>query len=585
MISTVEANVHECIHFCQEHNLFEPIDCFLAKKILNDFHIESKNLELLLCYLFFVCRNGHICLQFSNKSFEPSLERFFTKKNINDHKEMILKINQAIITSFSQLPEILYVGSHSPLKKLDKYLYFNKYWEVSQIFLKAFIRLISSKPSRMIDLNFVKRDLALLETNHVLQKEQITAIENSINHSLSIILGGPGTGKTFTAGYLIEIILNNISNPKNFKIALVAPTGKAASNLQNSILKRLPNFPTTACTLHQLLKIKRKRFQSDDDILLPYDLILVDESSMIDLEIMAKLFSCLKSNSRLIMLGDSYQLPPVEAGNLFTDIIKILKEKNDYKPSFLNVCMRIESKDLLEYVTRIKEKDISVLKTNLSSVVYKNFLEDKTENIVINQSLICQYAEQYYSFSIKNIEDNKEWDELFSSVGKFRILSPLKKGRFGVEGINELILHYFYTKKKQIVIPIIITKNDYKLELFNGDTGFLVSTRFGKRAFFKKGTSIFSCAACILPSYDLAFCLSVHKSQGSEFKKVLLIVPEGASVFGNELFYTGATRAKNELEIWGATDVLQQIMINNSERISGIEERYNDLYKQEAASV
>jgi exodeoxyribonuclease V alpha subunit len=167
--------------------------------------------------------------------------------------------------------------------------------------------------------------------------------------------------------------------------------------------------------------------------------------------------------------------------------------------------------------------------------------------------------------------------EMMDAFNRFRILSPLRKGPHGVEAINELFL-----KKPSHAAPIILTKNDRGLELFNGETGVLIRKDLSKPHFQEGDYAIFPgdrpdaikrVPAVLLPPFEYAYCLSVHKSQGSEFDHVLLMLLEGSENFGNQVLYTGVTRAKRKLEIWCSLATLKKTLSHKSQRLSGISER------------
>lgn len=172
---------------------------------------------------------------------------------------------------------------------------------------------------------------------------------------------------------------------------------------------------------------------------------------------------------------------------------------------------------------------------------------------------------------------------LLQSYNNFRMLSPLKNGLFGVQEINRLMHQRRLGKvffEEYATAPIMITANDYKMDLFNGEVGVLVSRKERKNVSFGDGDfALFSGSASqpyrkipaiLLPKFELAYCLSVHKSQGSEFNHVILFLPQGSERFGREVLYTAITRAKRKLQIWGPNAIIEQTIYNRSERLSGL---------------
>ncbi len=173
--------------------------------------------------------------------------------------------------------------------------------------------------------------------------------------------------------------------------------------------------------------------------------------------------------------------------------------------------------------------------------------------------------------------DEQNPKELLEAFQRFRILTPLRKGPYGVETLNRTLVRHYLSKTDQwFVAPIMLVNNDYRLELWNGEVGILVRRKSehiqeGDFAIFPKRGKV---PALLLPKYEYAYCLSVHKSQGSEFDHVLLLMPEGSEVFGRELLYTAATRARKKLEVWGSDEVLEKTINTQSHRLSGISHRF-----------
>jgi exodeoxyribonuclease V alpha subunit len=333
-----------------------------------------------------------------------------------------------------------------------------------------------------------------------LTNEQNTQVKQAINKSIGLIVGGPGTGKTFTAAKLVEALIQ--ANTTRFEMVFTAPTGKAAQRLKENF----KGSEVQAMTLHRLL--------GREEVILPYDLIIVDEASMIDLKMMLMLLKSLKKGSRLLLIGDVNQLPPVEAGAPFQSLV------SHFQVTPLKTCLR---SDLFE----LNHLSDLVLKGKSDEAI--DFLSDPQREAISLKSL-----------SIPTVAP---------------ILTPLKKGRYGVEGLNRQFV-------KRGRVPIIILENNESLNLFNGDFGYL-----------EQDVAVINnikYPANILPRFDYAFSLSIHKSQGSEFEEVHLLVPEGAERFGRKLLYTGITRAKKKLTIYSNIELLKKVIETASHREVGL---------------
>lgn len=323
-----------------------------------------------------------------------------------------------------------------------------------------------------------------------LGSEQQRALEKCAVQSLTLISGGPGTGKTTLCAELISQFPG--------KTAFAASTGKATANLR----KKISN--ATIKTLHSLVQ----------EGPLPYDLIIIDEGSMVEASLMAKLFALIKPGARLILLGDQDQLPPVEEGNLFQDLVEHEKQN----VAFLTTCYRAELEEIITMAQKVKTGQ---------SIEIKPLPDPQT---------LC-----------KELND------------KIKLLTPLRHGPYGVNALNQIL--YALSSKNEI--PIIITSNDRELNIYNGDPALLK----GENVHFEDGRVI---PRYMIPSYEYAYVLSVHKSQGSEYDEVMIILPEGSEVFSRHMLYTAVTRAKKRVTLYGKEETLNMILKNKAKRYSGI---------------
>jgi len=336
-----------------------------------------------------------------------------------------------------------------------------------------------------------------------LTRQQQEAVTCALSHQLSIITGGPGTGKTFIARHLIQAM------GPDAQVLLAAPTGKAAARLQEC------NPAATCGTLHALLGIRSDRDLLREGSYLNADLIVVDECSMIDVRLLSYFLASIDKRARVVLMGDADQLPPIESGTLFADLLDMIPTAR------LTESLRSDRKEVLDLASAVREGQ--------------------------------------WKGEIFPMEDI--WKEVKGqSWENMRILSCMRKGPWGVNRINQQI-----TTENEAV-PILITRTDYNLGLYNGETGLLK----GREAFFSDSRK-FPLGA--LPTYEYAYCLSVHKSQGSEFDSVLLLVPPGSEVFGREMLYTAVTRARSSIKVFSDPETIQKTLQHVSRKISGIRAR------------
>ncbi len=516
-------------------------DAAFAEMLLRNHPEATEATAGFICHLTLAAREGHLCVHLENGHLQPAPQALWPVS------EPLGPFLNSFATGALQVPVLAVDAStiypDAPICRFNNSFYLQKNWIYETLFLNHLQRLLQSKPVLEIPHEKAAAAVAALVQEGKVNALQAAAIQNALQSNFHVISGGPGTGKTYTAGCLITLFHTLVQT--GIKIAIAAPTGKAASNLQAS-LPTLPGCTLHSSTLHALLGLKKDQRDAKPSVL-PYDLLIVDESSMIDVKLMALLFASIKPGGRLILLGDPYQLPPVEAGSLFSDILQRL---DACRFTALKTCLRVELQELVNFAEGIKQ---GVLK------------QEGVRRIPLEPAALLEQDEAF----LTDAQDPVEVLETFKS---FRILSPLRKGPYGVDEVNALIYRRCLQKNprgRPLAVPIIITKNDYKRELFNGDAGVLVRGN-EEYALFPDKTGFRKIPLLLLPDYALAYCLSVHKSQGSEFHKVLLLLPEGSECFGREVLYTAATRARKELWIAGSDEVIQQTLIKQSERISGI---------------
>jgi len=442
-------------------------------------HVKTEKDAAFYCALLYLARKGHLCLsQESLQELPPKLQEL--------------------------------------LPPIEAPLYLPKYEEVEIEIALHIKRLLSYSKST-----------AKIPKNPEATDEQNCSIANALTYNLSLITGGPGTGKTYTATQIATTF------PKK-RIYVAAPTGKAASHLE----AKLQNPSIQASTLHSLLKIRRPIDFSKPIEELDADLLIVDECSMIDPILFARLLASIGPNTTLILMGDSHQLSAVEGGSLFADLIATKK----IPTTTLTKCMRSDRVEILDLAHSILKGSAKDLRT-----IDLGFAENSIETIY---QKLWHYAKKHFP------------RDFTKNIDAFRILTTLKKGPLGSDALNAYLFEKFETLTDQY--PIMITTNDPKTGLCNGEMGIL----------YKNNQAIFSenreFALQELPSYTYAYCITVHKSQGSEYDHVLFLIPEGSSAFGKEVLYTAATRARNKLDIEGDLQQIQSALSKSSKKISGI---------------
>lgn len=578
------------------------LDYVLAHRLLRNYSDVRQEVALFICHLGLAAKEGHLCIHVTEKGLNPSVAQLWQNEEGDPPStEEARDLTQLMLTGAQEIPDGIITTLQktstliplTPLCREGDHFYLQRYWIFETIFLKCLKKHLKTPPILTLDAESIKQTLDRLCQEKVLLDQQAQAIRQGCLNSLTLVAGGPGTGKTYTAGHLIKVFWQHLSEEqkKSCQIVLAAPTGKAAANLQSSLSRvvvALNGFPPMqAQTLHSLLGIKQG-FSCQETKRLTADLIIVDESSMMDIRMMACLFESLKPGSRLVLLGDQHQLSSVEAGSVFVDLIQLQQTYCDLNIPFvsLSICLRTELKSLIDFAQLINE---GLAQEVLNDLDQPNHQGIKRLHLPLDkkaaQRQFLNHVSPYFLSLIKAEQRPEQLLNLFQGI---RLLSPIRKGPFGVEALNRLIwqkLCQNISINGWIAIPIIIVMNDYRQKLFNGETGVLIR-RLPLQLIGVEDYALFPSrqedgevrrlSALILPKYEFAYCLSVHKSQGSEFDHVVLVLPEGSELFGREVFYTAITRARKSVEVYGSDAVILKTVLQQGVRLSGIEKRMRD---------
>lgn len=453
----------------------------------------------------------------------------------------------------------------------------------------------------------------------------------------TVISGGPGTGKTRTVAFVLALLLE-LAVPRRLRFAVAAPTGKAAARLQTVLRElhgRLPlapelraQLPTEVRTIHRLLGAfeNGRGFRHGPESPLPVDVLVVDEASMLDLDLMTRLLAATPRDARVILVGDKDQLPSVETGSVLADLCP---------PEMLNLFTATFAEDFKTATGRSLPADAIVtaatplagrlvqLQRNyrfgdrsgihrLSRAVIagdvaavRSVLHDPGGDGSVNGrplptpgSLKAVLREPVLR-GLAPVFAATSAAEALRALAGFRILCAVREGPFGVETVNRLVTELLreaglvrgtgeWFRGRQVMV----TANDYALRLFNGDLGVAWPVESSRRelavSFPDDGDAVRDFAPTRLPQHETAFALTVHKSQGSEFDRVLLLLPAPSgtdaaaeAAFWNgpgrlltrELLYTAITRARQQVEVWSSESVLARTVSRGAERASGLAEQ------------
>ena len=464
----------------------------------------------------------------------------------------------------------------------------------------------------------------------------------ALRSRFAIITGGPGTGKTTTLTKLLTLLItlaNDSAQPRRpLNILLAAPTGKAAARVSESISRALGELnipddikqyiPKKARTLHRLLGSRHdsRRYIHDKINPLIADIVIVDEASMIDLEMMSSLLDALPNSAQLILLGDKDQLASVEAGSVMGDLCHGAQHAayDSYTREWIRRYTGINLTEQPETGSNINQQTImlryshrfgehsgigqlakavndgdanhaqvilkdSVKYNDLRHLVLSSPTDQHLKHLVVANAGLQQdtgkpNVRQGYGYYLDVLEKKRPTDDsqypqwarrVLEAFDTFQILCALRRGAWGVEGLNQRIEQWLFPHQKATLWyegrPVMITRNDYNLGLMNGDIGITLKDSSQKlRVAFPSDdtaseTNIRWISPMRLPDVETAFAMTVHKSQGSEFNHVALILPETRSaVLTKELVYTGITRAKESFTVLEShTDIFNQAILTN----------------------
>ena len=519
-------------------------------------------------------REGNICLPLDSAPSHPTQtgDALFPEWPATTKWRSILGKSKAVGGPDAQTPLVLDETNR---------LYLRRYWNYQQLLAVA-----------------LREKAADNQTGgHGRAGTQAGAIDAAVTNALTIISGGPGTGKTTTVLHILARLLQQPGN-KCLRVALAAPTGKAAARLEETVRTGLETLgcpeevkarmPRSASTIHRLLGVKGNSvyFRHDRQNPLPFDLVVIDEASMVALPLLCKLFDALPKRCRVILLGDHDQLASVEPGAVLADIVDAAVLPGS---PLRNAVVTLEKNYRFTEATGTHHLCVAVRQGDAENAVHilrgQSYPDLVSFELHEPRELAAKFSKAVLAgFSAFAAE--KEPAASLAQLKTFRVLSALRRGPFGVAGLNrniEKILQEAELIPKHVTSnyagkPILITQNDYQLQLYNGDVGILLPDFEAKENtkqlwawFIGKENTLRRFAPARLPQHEAAYAMTVHKSQGSEFDRVLFILPNGDSpVLTRELIYTGLTRARSQVELWWNEAVFVKAVARRAERNSGL---------------
>jgi exodeoxyribonuclease V alpha subunit len=443
----------------------------------------------------------------------------------------------------------------------------------------------------------VDRDLLSVAATRVFPAgydEQRVAATTAADRWTTVLTGGPGTGKTTAVAGLLALLAEQGEAAGSApRVALTAPTGKAAARLQEAVAAATRALPEVdrarlgtlrAATLHRLLGSRpdsRTRFRHHRGNRLPHDVIVVDETSMVSLTMMARLVEAVRPDSRLVLVGDPDQLASVEAGAVLADLVGGLGEHDPGAVVALRTSHRFGER-IGALAAAVREGDADATLALLHDRGDEIELVDPT---TVDAAAVVREIALAAAREIRSAADAGDPAAALAALDRHRLLCAHREGPFGAGSWNRQVERWLgdelgtpvgaaWGREWYAGRPLLVTANDYGLGLYNGDTGVVVRQGEGLRAFVASAAAPVSLATSRLADVDTMHAMTVHKSQGSQAEEVTVLLPEEDSrLLSRELFYTAITRAQQRVRVVATEAALRAAVERRARRASGLRQR------------
>ena len=459
----------------------------------------------------------------------------------------------------------------------DRLLYLDRYWREEKQVCDDLLALRVSEPTGDVPA-FERLFPAGFE-------EQREAAEFALAQALTVLTGGPGTGKTTTVARLLALLAEQAGTSR-LRIALAAPTGKAAARLQEAVQHEVAKLDAAdrsrlgelqAMTLHRLLGSRpdsSSRFRHDRGNRLPHDVIVVDETSMVSLTMMARLLEAVRPDARLILVGDADQLASVEAGAVLADLVDGLSARADIRVAALRTSHRFgEAIGFLADAIRVGDADraLALLRSGDEHI---EFIEDDASDAM--RPILLPHALRLREAALCGADD-----VALATLHEHRLLCAHREGPYGVRHWNRQVEKWLSEETGQPPWsewypgrPLLVTANDYGLRVYNGDTGVVIAGRDGLRAVIAGAGGPLDFATSRLSDVETMHAMTIHKSQGSQADEVTVLMPtEDSRLLTRELLYTAVTRAKQKVRVVGSDASARAAIGRRAVRASGLARR------------
>ena len=487
------------------------------------------------------------------------------------------------------------VRVNRPLRLSGPLLYLERYWAQEESVRTQLSRRFEAAPP-VLDEDRAAAALARLfpETHPGAGEDnrQRLAADTSARRWVTVLAGGPGTGKTTTVARLLALLRDQPGS--SLRVALAAPTGKAAARLEEAVRTAAARLPESdrarlgelsASTVHRLLGWRpeaKSRFRHDATNQLPHDVVVVDEMSMVSLTLMARLLEAVRPDARLVLVGDPDQLSSVDAGAVLADItgpaqdaVVRLTHNWRFGGTIAALAGAIRRGDDDEAITLLRRGADDVGFADLDP---EAGLDRRTDGGLNELARRVRTAAEQTRDSARAGEVGRA----LHAADSHRLLCAHRRGPYGVarwgveveQWLGRTIPGYAEDGEYYLGRPLLVTGNDYEMGLFNGDTGVVVATPDGVRAAFARGAAASLFPPVRLDAVQTVHALTVHRAQGSQFGAVTVILPPPESpLLTRELLYTAVTRATDRVLVLGSEEAVRRAVRRPANRASGLRQR------------
>jgi exodeoxyribonuclease V alpha subunit len=460
-------------------------------------------------------------------------------------------------------------GAYTLFIYWDGLLYQHKSFEQERALSKWLIEKSTIKLVQTKDLSEIEK-ITVVEDENDLQQ---LAIRKSLTNPLLFITGGPGTGKTYTVKQIIKAHKQIFG--ESFIIKIAAPTGKAAQRINDSFLDE-EDSGYKAQTIHQLLGagnlIDGFRYHHKNPIVA--DLIIIDEASMMDLGLWYSLTEAISSKTKLIIVGDPFQLASVESGSVLNDICALQEESDTAFFHLQNSTIELEKRHRFK-----KGSGIQLFANAINRMSVEDSFNVLTDSTIEDVKWIESNSKNM-EMVLKEYAINPTMNNVEKSISEFKILTALRGGKYGCTYLNNVIEKDI---KKTLEVAqttnwfknriIMVNKNDYRLGIQNGEIGYFDEVNKSVHFLSQKNIQVDQ-----LKNYESGYCITTHKSQGSEYENVAIVLPDYENpVLSKELLYTAVTRARKSVLVVGNKKILTHCIANKTKRKSGLSKQLRTL--------